>query len=92
MTAAHNPAGAPITGAATVSNLTAALADINPDTPVAVQAGPGALLWINEVNLIGVQEIHAVDETTVSLPASYVVLVVEPPKPPLSTVNDTNVL
>jgi hypothetical protein len=72
----------PLTGFATVSTVLAALADIDGNTVVAVQTGPEErLLWINEINLIGVQEHHAVDETTILLPSTYVAFVVEPQKP-----------
>jgi hypothetical protein len=72
----------PVTGDVfTVSLLTAALADVDGDTPVVVQAGAGELLWISEATLSAMHEFHRVDEATIMLPAEYVILTAEPKRP-----------
>ncbi|MGO9158371.1 hypothetical protein [Mycobacterium sp.] len=71
-----DPAGAPIAGpACTVAVLAAALADVDPDTPIVLQISGYNWLWrIGDIHLTAFTEHHHVDEATIALPQVYVVV------------------
>jgi hypothetical protein len=67
----------PLTGpTCTVAILAAALADVNPDSPVVVRIADTEELWrISDVTLAAMRELHKVNEAVVNLPAEYVIVV-----------------
>lgn len=65
----------------TVGTLYAALADEDSDTRIVVRTNDGQYLFIREVVVDAMREHHRVDNTVITLPGEWVVIIAEP-KPP----------
>lgn len=66
----------------TVGTLYAALAGEDSDTRIVVRSDAGEYLFVREVGVEAVHEFYRVDESVITLPAEWVVIIAEPKKPP----------